>query len=262
MNKKLKIFFLVSIVVILAGASYILYEFKFKTYDVADDKVNEIIEEPYKLELPDGTSIEQGDSKGSDKTDTSSKAEGTNGATGSGDTASAGTTTETTGKITVSKNLGVTSTNGKGPSGQSSQTKPPSQAGQNNSSSGNSSSKPQTGGDVSVASIKAKYEPTLKSLESQAAGRLNSLVGRAKSEYGEKSKTSEVSYGYFYNKYMGAAQSMEAQTDGAFNSVMKALENELKANGYDKSYAKNFRTDYEARKKNLRTQLMNKALGR
>ncbi|MBD7909406.1 hypothetical protein [Sporosarcina gallistercoris] len=261
MNKKLKIFFLVSIVVILAGVSYILYEFKFKTYEVADDKVDEIIDEPYKLELPDGTPIEQPDSEGGDKTGT---ADGISGANGS--TSNAGATTETSGKITVSKNLGVTSSNGQSTSnagkGQSGETTSSNQAGQNNSSTGNSSSKPQTGGDVSVASIKAKYQPTLASLENQAAGRLSSLVGRAKSEYEEKSKTGDVNYGYFYNKYMGAAKSMEAQTDGAFNSVMKALENELHANGYDKSYAKNFRSDYEARKKNLRTELMNKAMGR
>lgn len=257
MNKKLKIFFLVAIIIILAGVSYILYEFKFKTYDVADDEVNEIIDEPYNLELPDGMVIEQEDSAASDTSGGSSAP--AEKSAGGGDTATAGTTSETTGKITVSKNLGVTSSSNPSPSDAG---KGQNQAGQNHSSAGNSGSKPQTGDDVSVASIKAKYEPTLKSLESQAAGRLNSLVGRAKSEYVEKSKTGDVSYGYFYNKYMGAAQSMEAQTDGAFNSVMKALENELTANGYDKSYAKSFRTDYETRKKNLRTQLMNKALGR
>ncbi len=257
MNKKIKIFLIVAVVAILIGVSYILYEFKFKTYDVADDQVDEIIEEPYELELPDGSTIDQGDSdsdengksKASEDSTTAPDDTSTN-----GDAANAEVTkTEKAGKITISKNLGATSSN----SQSSSDAGNPS-----DSSLGGISGKPQSDGGVSVASIKGKYRPTLESLENQAAGRLNSLVGRAKNEYAEKSKTGDVNYGYFYNKYMGAAKSMEAQTDGAFNSVMNALENELKVNGYDKSYAKSFRTDYEARKKNLRTELMNKALGR
>ncbi|WP_052245882.1 hypothetical protein [Sporosarcina sp. ZBG7A] len=247
MNKKLKIFFILAAIIIIVGASYILYEFKFKTYDVADDQVDEIIEEPYQLDLPDGTSVEQHNQNDSNSSQSESGGNAVNGKGGS---------TETSGKVTVSKNLGATSTE-KNPSATAGNNG----VGQSNSSAGNSG-KPQTDGNVSVASIKGKYKPTLESLENQAAGRLNSLIGRAKGEYAEKSKTGDVSYGYFYNKYMGAAKSMEAQTDGAFNSVMNALENELKANGYDKSYAKSFRTDYEARKKSLQTELMNKALGR
>ncbi|WJY26432.1 hypothetical protein [Sporosarcina trichiuri] len=276
MNKKLKIFLIAAIVIILAGGSYLLYEFKFKTYDVADEAVDEIIDEPYELDLPDGSTIgdeEAGSGTGtedgtsgdsSDNSATSTGHDTAEGATGKGEQASGGTTTETKGKVTVSKNLAAASSSqsssrvSKGQAGQPSSNAQKGQAGNSKPSGSN----PQSGGKASVASIKAKYRPTLESLENQAAGRLNALVGRAKSEYAEKSKSGDVSYGYFYNKYMGAARSMEAQTDGAFNTVMGALENELKANGYDKSYAQSFRSDYEARKKGLQSQLMNKALGR
>ena len=50
--KKLKIFSIIALVVIIAGGSYLLYMFKFKEYDVADEEVKEIVEkEPYKVEL-------------------------------------------------------------------------------------------------------------------------------------------------------------------------------------------------------------------
>ena len=39
MNKKLKIFLSVSIIILVAAGSYLLYTFKFKEYDVADEEV-------------------------------------------------------------------------------------------------------------------------------------------------------------------------------------------------------------------------------
>lgn len=42
--KKFKIFAIIVLVLIIAGGSYLLYMFKFKEYDVADEEVKEIVE--------------------------------------------------------------------------------------------------------------------------------------------------------------------------------------------------------------------------
>ena len=242
-KKKLKIFLLISILVIVAGAGYLLYEFKFKEYDVADEEVEKIVEDPYTLEMPDGTTItldddgevadaEQTDSASSPgsggTTSTTGKVEGT---TSSGNSSTGTSTTPTSGK-------GSTPTTGTG------------------SNAGSSDKK-------TVGTIKQKYVPALESLQSQADGRLNTLVGHAKTEYTTKKTNGEsVSYGYFYNKYSGAASGLEARTDAVFAGVIKAVEKDLVANGYDKSYAQSFVDDYNAKKKARRDSLLSKVVNR
>ena len=113
-----------------------------------------------------------------------------------------------------------------------------------------------------VASIKQKYAPTFGALQSQADGKLNALVGRAKSEYSTKKANGEsIDFGYFYNKYVGAANGLEAQTDAVFNGVISAVQKDLTANGYDKSYAQSFIDEYNAKKKARRDSLLSKAMG-
>ena len=56
-RKKIKITLLSILIIIIAAGSYLLYQFKFKEYETADEEVSEIIEDPYVVELPDGTSI-------------------------------------------------------------------------------------------------------------------------------------------------------------------------------------------------------------
>jgi len=115
---------------------------------------------------------------------------------------------------------------------------------------------------ATVASIKGKYTPVFQGLESQADGKINALIGRAKSEYQTKQANGEsVNYAYFYNKYMGAATSLEAGTDSIFNGVLAAVENDLVANGFDKSYAQSFKSEYEATKEARRSGIIDKALG-
>ncbi|NYF23628.1 hypothetical protein [Sporosarcina sp. JAI121] len=62
-----------------------------------------------------------------------------------------------------------------------------------------------------------------------------------------------MSYGYFYTKYEGAANGLEANTDAVFAGGIKAVEKDLAANGYDKSYAQSFTDDYNAEKKHAKT---------
>ena len=57
MKKKLKIFLSVFVIILVAAGSYLLYTFKFKEYDVADEEVEQIVKNPYEIELPDGTKL-------------------------------------------------------------------------------------------------------------------------------------------------------------------------------------------------------------
>ena len=57
MKKKLKIFLSVFVIILVAAGSYLLYTFKFKEYDVADEEVEQIVKDPYEIELPDGTKL-------------------------------------------------------------------------------------------------------------------------------------------------------------------------------------------------------------
>lgn len=112
----------------------------------------------------------------------------------------------------------------------------------------------------SVADIKQKYMPTLKGLEAQANGNINALINKAIGEYQAKKKKGEkIDFGYFYNKYMSAASSLEANTDAAFNSIITLVEKDLEANGYDKGHAQSLRDEYEAAKEERRSNLLKKA---
>lgn len=223
MKKKLKIFLLILLIIILATVGTLLYFFKFKEYDVADEEVAKIIEDPYAIEMPDGTMITvdaSGDVVDSNENALAPVTEGT-------------------------------STDG----GKREGTQVPS------STTGDSNTT-ETSPKPTVSSIKQKYVPTLENLQSQADNKLNTLVGRAQKEYSDKKANGEsISYGYFYNKYVGAANGLEARTDAVFAGVIKGVEKDLVANGYDKSYSKNLVDDYNAKKKARKDSLLNKAMG-
>ncbi|MEK3978660.1 hypothetical protein MKY37_06130 [Psychrobacillus sp. FSL K6-2836] len=242
-RKKLKIFLLVSLVIILGAVGYLLYEFKFKTYDVADDEVSEIVEDPYVLELPDGSKITM-DKDGNVVEDYSSTQTASNESTSTTDGGSSEQiATSGQGSSTDSNDTSTTE-------GSAGSTTPP-------VSSGSSQTEP------TVGSIKEKYIPAFTALEGQADAKINALIGRAKTEYTNKKANGEgIDFGYFYNKYMAAAEGLEANTDTIFNGVLAAVEKDLEANGFDKSYAKSFKDEYEATKKARRDSILSKALGR
>lgn len=257
---------LVVVLLVVIGGGYALYEFKFKSYDVADEKVDDIVEEDYVIQLPDGTEISIDD-------------EGNIVEKSSGQLVlnTTGSSTSTDSNLTQ---LGQSQQKGQSEqSGQSAQTSQTGQTSQSNETQGNpsnstvnnsgttqpnSSTTPtsQVAEKPTVKSIKAKYTPTLQALQSQANGRINGLVSNAKAEYSQKKANGEsISIGYFYNKYMGAANSLEASTDAAFNSLMTLIENDFVSNGYDKSHAQSFRNDYEAMKEERRNSLLSQVKG-
>ena len=238
--KKLKIFAIIVLVLLIAGGSYLLYVFKFKEYDVADEEVKEIVEkEPYKVDLPGGGTIfmdENGEVVEEDGVGTSveNSSEGV-----------AGGTSETS------------NSNG-GSSDSNNVTDDTNNSSETDASTGNTNSTNET----TVTTIKEKYRPALEGLEEQADVKVNALIVRAKKEYVEKQANGEkIDLGYFYNKYMAAAKDLESNTDKVFDAVLSAVEKDLAENGFDKTEAKAMEKEYEARKKARRDSIMKKVVG-
>lgn len=114
---------------------------------------------------------------------------------------------------------------------------------------------------VTVATIKERYRPSFESLESQANGKINALVGRAISEYKEQKASGEkISYSYFITKYKTAGETLEAKTDQAFNRLYGALQQDLKKHGFDPNEAADIRAAYESSKKERKNALISSAM--
>ncbi|KGR73966.1 hypothetical protein [Ureibacillus sinduriensis] len=236
MKKWLRSILIVAFLLVAIVGGYALYEFKFKTYDVADEKVDEIIEDNYVIELPDGTELTLGRDgeivKETSKQVVSNNEENVN-----------STETLSSKPNNISNNEDKTAISASTP--------------KENKESNETSAETIESKKPTVKSIKEKYRPALEALQSQASSRINNLIGNAKSEYIEKKANGgSISPGYFYHKYMAAANSLEASTDAAFNSLIKIIENDLAKNGYDRSHAQSFRDEYAASKEELRSNLL------
>lgn len=230
-NKKKKLLYalLTFVLLLVCVGGYTLYIFKFKEYDVADPEVDKIKEEHFTITLPDGTELEldgEGNVIGEKSKPTASAAQGPSGV-GSSDVENSNNAQGTNSDSTTGSTAPPTNTNEK----------------------------------LTVADIKNQYKPTLAALEQQINGKLNGLIGQAKNEYSTKKANGEnISYSYFYQKYVGAAESLEASTDAVFESVMGMIEQDLEENGYSGSYADSFREEYNATKESLRSSLLDKAM--
>lgn len=253
--KKLKYIFIALAVIILAIGGYVLYQFKFKTYDVADEQVDEILEETLEIPMPDGTVMVL-DKEGNVMNQHSSEEAKQN-----VNVANAANTDEEVDNESTVKNDAVNQTIKDDKENESANNDSTNIENTNNNSTNAQQTTPTTA--PSVEEIKAKYAGAFASLEGQANSRLNALIGRAKSEYVAKTANGEsIEYGYFYNKYMGAATAIEASIDSAVNSVVGVVKSDLQANGYDASHADSFISSYEETKSNLRSQLMGSVMGK
>lgn len=284
-----------SLALIIGG--YVLYIAKFKEYDVADTEVDEIVREPYVIELPDGGTLEieedgtvtEKDAEGNILTVSQAPedAEGTvvasnnsssaDGEEDSDSSESGGSSTGSTGTTNsgTSSNGASGSTGGSGSSGSDSSGSGSSGSGSSGSTGGSGSSGSgsgsgsgtSTGGSsetstMTVSEIKTRYNPVFAGLEAQAEERLNALVSRAKAEYTTMQANGEsIDYGYFYRKYSAAAANLEASTDAAFYSTLAVVQNVFVANGFNKSYAADYETQYKQRKAERRSELMSQVTG-
>lgn len=88
---------------------------------------------------------------------------------------------------------------------------------------------------------------------------MNSLIAQAYKEYSnEQLKGDSISYMYFYQKYTTASSDLESNTNAAFNKIYKALQEDLKKNGFSPSHAESFKEEYEAAKKAREDALLSK----
>lgn len=241
-----------SVTTLLIVGGYLIYIFQFKEYDIADKEVAEITEETYKLELPDGSAIElDKDGNVLESEDTTSGTKTADSSNSSAVSTSSNETSESDSESTA------------GSSSDSSKNGSSSNSGSSNSGSTETTPSNSETEKVTVAAIKGKYSPTMSSLQSQANGRINALIGRAIEEYqNKKANGDSVNYAYFYNKYTSAATELEGRTDTVFYQVVGVIEKELVANGYSKSHSQSFVESYETAKEDRRSALLDKAINR
>ncbi|MCM3718534.1 hypothetical protein [Fictibacillus phosphorivorans] len=207
---------------------YVYYIINVKTYDTADKKVTEITEKEYDIKLPSDSASTDEPVPPAENTSTDSDDPSTDSESNSDQGSSVSSTGNKTDSTTASTSIQPTTAT---------------------TTSSNNHSQPKAQ-KVTVQQIKNNYRPVFESLESQANGRLSSLLGHAESEYRSKKANGEkVRIGYFVSKYKSAAENLEAKTDQTFNTIYSALKNDLKKNGFDpKKHAAEFKTKYENEK--------------
>jgi hypothetical protein len=238
MKKAWKYILISLLAIILIAGGTIYYFLNIKTYEVADEEIEEITESEYQIELPKlDTPSTPDDSDTTTEDDSDGPVEGTTdeGTTSGGTSKDSTSTTNNT-----SKNEGSATNNNKN----------------SNSTSNETEKTPE----ITVAAIKDTYRPVFQSLEAQANAKIDSLVGRAISEYSTKKNNGEsISFGYFYQKYTSAGRALEGKTDETFNYIYSSLQDELKKHGYSPNHAKEFKEQYESAKSARESALLNKA---
>jgi hypothetical protein len=259
MKKTWKVIFSVFLVLVIGAAGTLFYFFKVKTYDVADEEIEELTESEYDIVLPGeegepdpeeaaAAATEDGNSPGQAEGDGQAEGTGQAEATGQAEGGSqAGASSQTTGQSGTAS--GKTD---KGAAAHSEKENNPDAAGNHEPAQ-----EPES---VTVAGIKDKFRPSFENLQSQADSKINAIASRAYSEYQEKKSNGEsISFSYFYQKYSSAAEALESKTDSAFSTIYSALEKDLKKNGFSASHAKSFEEEYESAKKSRETALLRKA---
>ncbi|PIC86121.1 hypothetical protein CSV72_09905 [Sporosarcina sp. P20a] len=255
MKKKLFILLSVVIALIIVSGSYLLYIFQFKEYDVADDQIDNILEDPYDVVLPKGTKLvmDQTEGKLSKVHPVLEEEDWEGGQSDEGTTSSSDDDTELL-SVTLS-----------GDNADHSSIDRPSSIStwQDDEVSNDDANSQKSTVKATVAEIKKKYEPVFTNFHEQVDDKHNSVIDRVKDEYSIKKEAEKsFSYAYMYSKYMGVADTFEAKTDFMFNGIIESLEKDLEANGYSNAYSKSFRDEYEKGKKVRRDEIFNEAMGR
>jgi hypothetical protein len=267
MKKVWKYVISIFLTLILAAGGTIYYFFSVKEYDTEDAKIKEIIETVYDIILPgefvDEASTSEAGSDSNTVSNDGTNADSTvavddNGSTSDSSAASESSEETDENSNTESTNKGQTTTADSKTTNDLKEHENPSNT-NDDASSNQEESNPTTPTPpkVTAESIKAKYRPVFESLQSQANGKLDALVGAAISEYKTKQANGEsISYAYFFQKYSSAGRALEGKTDAAFYYIYGALENELIQHGLDASQAAEFKQQYAAAKNSREASLL------
>lgn len=253
--KKWKIVLISFLAIVVLIGGYVSYLLFFKHYDVADAKVDEIIEEKYEIELPDGTVVEvdgQGNVQLKEGTDVEE-----------------GSIGQIIKEIIKNQQLSL-NINSSDKQVQENQKNEYNNASSNHKNSNRNEGLTSNGKAINTGSsnvnkkitekdIIIKYRSTITALESQARGRLDALVEQAKKEYSSKKSNGEkISYSYFYRKYSNAAKELENTTDAAFQLILNAVKIDLKNNGLNIDKAEDLTEIYQNEKEGMRKQILKK----
>jgi ABC-type cobalt transport system substrate-binding protein len=229
--KKWKIILGALLFILIIGAGTVYYFLNIKEYDTADKEVQEIVNSDYDIALPGEKESETLTNEGTEENNkTNQESE------------------QATEENSESQNS-VTSANTTNKSGTNTNN--------NTSSTSDNDQKP------TADSIIKKYTPTFSSLESQAEGKIDSLLSHAYAEYQTKKANNEdISYFYFYSKYNSSAKQLEAGTDATFNLIYNAMVKELKSAGYSEAEAKSVKDHYNSVKGERRSSILSTAMAK
>lgn len=234
--KKWKIIVSILVLMLVLGGGYLYYFLNVKEYKTADTKVQEIVQTDYKVILP-------GKESGNNVSPGKNAQEQQIGNEVSGTTRNNSEDNEIATKLLSS--------------GQTSTSTSTSSIEKQNSSI----SVKQIDSKPTVDAILEKYQPSFEDLESQADGKVNTLLTYALNEYqAKKANSEEISYFYFYSKYTSASKTLESSTDASFNYIYNSLVDELKKSGFSTDDASPIKDHYNSLKKQRRSALMSKAM--
>ncbi|HSH35511.1 hypothetical protein [Schnuerera sp.] len=107
---------------------------------------------------------------------------------------------------------------------------------------------------TSFYNIVNQYNEKLLSMQEDYEAKLDSLIQSGYEEY-KSGKTSKVKLA---NKYLDIGSKLEKESDKNFNSLLKEMEKQLKANNHDTSIIKDLNEYYNSLKETRRSQLMKK----
>ena len=226
-----KIFLIILLFLISLSAITIYYFFEKKEYKTEDKKVDEVLNSDYSIQLPTNeTAIESNE----------------NAATNISEAANIEHAQKSNETLLLENNNEEVNDN--------------TQSSQGNLKNTSSLQQNNIQVQLTADSINKKYEPSFLELQTQANGKLNTLISIAFEEYKAKKNNQEkISYPYFYSKYVSAARSIESNTDIVFDQIYSALSSELVQNGFNEEDAKIFQKQYENEKKARKTAILKRA---
>lgn len=108
----------------------------------------------------------------------------------------------------------------------------------------------------SYESIINEYNIQFENLKAAFEGELDALIGQGVKEY----KEGNLSTSQLASRYLSTGAKLEKISDDKFNSVLKNMEKELKANGHDTSIVKEVKSYYNSFKESKKSDLIGRGM--
>lgn len=110
---------------------------------------------------------------------------------------------------------------------------------------------------VTADELLDQYRFIFEDLQTQATEKLDQLISVALNEYRDLRENDErINYLDLFQKYSGAAEELEDQTDDTFHELYDSLKQELKSNDLDPKAASSFKTQYEEEKASWKNSII------